>query len=129
MKATFYISWGVFIGLMILNKVVKVAPDWAPDAFKCAQFLSYFILAAVPMCHKYEGLEKPKGSTLIYLEALVVSFFLRSILFIFSFIEIDGVVISNRLDVMTALGGLMVLYYLLEVRLKIRRLENKYFKY
>lgn len=129
MKATFYISWIVFIGLIILNHSIKVAPDWAPSLFKCAQFLSYFILAAVPMMHKYEGLEKPTGSNLIYLEALVVSFFLRSLIFMFSFIKIDGVIVSNRLDILAALGGMMLLYYILEVRMKIRKIEDKYSKY
>ena len=129
MKLTFYISWIVFIGLMILNKVVTSSPDWAPSIFKCAQFLSYFILGAVPMLHKYEGLNEPKGVSLIYLEALVVSFFLRSILFLFSFFKIDGVVMSNRMDVIAAMGGFLLLYYILEVRLKLKRLEDKYFKY
>lgn len=129
MKVTFYISWITFTSLLVINNIVSNSPDWAPSLFKCAQFLSYFILAAVPMMHKYEGLEKPTGAKLIYLEALVVSFFLRSLIFIFSFIKIDGVIVSNRLDILAALGGMMLLYYILEVRMKIRKIEDKYSKY
>lgn len=125
MRITFYISWITFISLVVINKFVTSSPDWAPYVFKCAQFLSYFILAAVPLCHKYEGLDEPTGVKLIYLEALVVSFFLRSLLFIFSMFKIDGVVMSNRMDILAALGGLLLLYYIFEVRGKIRNLEKK----
>ena len=136
MKWTFYISWITFILLMIINKLVNgypsiasYVPYWATYVFKLAQFISYFMLAAVPMIHKYEGLEKPKGHTLVYLEALVISFFVRSLLFIFSFFKVDNMSMDNRMDILASFGGFMLLYYIFEIRLKIKRLEDKYFKY
>lgn len=90
-----------------------------PNIFKIVQFLTYFMLAFVPMLHKYEGMENPKGINAIYLEALFVSFCFRSMLFIASFYKLD-----KRLDILIALGGLMLGYYIFDVRKKIKAIER-----
>lgn len=77
------------------------------------------MLAFIPMLHKYEGMEKPKDINAIYLEALFVSFCMRSMLFVLSFYKLD-----KRADILIALGGLMLGYYIFDVRTKIKRIEK-----
>lgn len=119
MKLTFYISWIVFISLVIIGKTVTSSPEWMPKVFKMVQFTTYLVLALVPLLHKYEGNDKPKGIDAIYLEALTVSFCVRSMLFYFSYLKMD-----NRTDILVVFGGLMLGYYIFDVRKKLNAIEK-----
>lgn len=119
MKKAFYIYWFVYLILMAVNLSGLTAPLWVAKLFDVSLTLTYIYLGFMPMYMMYVYGEKLNDIDQKYLEAIIVSFMVRSILFVFSIYGLD-----SRYDILTFFGGFMLVYYICEIRLKIKAIDK-----
>lgn len=124
MKKAFYTYWFAYLTLMAVNLSGLTACLWVSQLFKVVFYLTYIFLAGYPMYVMYIHHRSLTEINHKYLKAIIVSFIVRSMLWICASFGY-----SDRWEVLAFLGGGMLFYYIFEVRLKIKKIENNLFRY
>lgn len=105
---------------MLINNVGIILPMWAASLYKAAMHVNFISL---PFFALLEFLDKDDKRInkidYIYLEAIIVSFGFRGMLYVFS-----AWGLNNRWDILLLFGLIQLGYFIFDVKRKLRDIET-----
>lgn len=126
MKKVFYIYWISYLFLIFINNIGLVLPLWTADVYKAAMHANLLYLPLHTLFKVWDRTDNPESiikklSSIdnIYLEAIIVSFVFRGMLYILSVWKLE-----NRWDILAIFGAVQMAYFLFDVREKLKRIEK-----
>lgn len=117
MKSIFYTYWLWFIFLIAINHCGLVLPMWTVGVYKILLMLNFAYLSSMPILKVIET-DRVTKNDVVYLEAIVVSILARSVLYCASFYGY-----GDRWELLSVIGIVMMIYYIFDVRQKLKTIE------